>query len=79
MSRSNPGQHTAIAVALGSVDVKDRAHRLDIVSGLAGRRVESMKELTTTEASSIIQHLQQLGEVDELRMLADQYRPAVTS
>jgi len=79
MSHSNSGQHTAIVIALGSVDVKDRSHRLGIVSGLAGHPVASMKDLTRAEASSIIQHLQQLGEIGELRLLADQYRPEVTT
>lgn len=79
MSHSNPGQHTAIAIVLGTVDVKERRHRLDIVSGLAGHPVASMKDLTRAEASSIIQHLQQLGEIGELRLLADQYRPEVAT
>lgn len=79
MSHSNPGQHTTIAIALGAVDVKERAHRLDIVSGLAGRTVATMKDLTRVEAASIVQHLRQLKDIGELRMLADQYRPAVTS
>lgn len=79
MSHSNPGQHTSIAILLGSVDVKDRTHRLDIVSGLAGHPVASMKDLTRAEATSIVQHLRQLKDIGELRMLAAQYRPAVTS
>lgn len=78
MSHSNPGQHTAIVIALGAVDVKDRAHRLDIVSGLAGRPVATMKDLTRIEAASIIRHLHQLAEIDELRLLAEQHRPEVT-
>lgn len=79
MSHSNPGQHSMIAIALGTVDVKTRPHRLEIVSGLAGHPVASMKDLTRAEASSIITHLQQLKTIGELRMLADQYAPAVTT
>jgi hypothetical protein len=78
MSHSNPGQHTSIAILLGNVDVTDRTHRLDIVSGLAGRGVKSMKDLSRDEAASIITHLRQLRDIDELRLLAEQYRPAVT-
>lgn len=78
MSHSNPGQHTTIAILLGSVDVVDRTYRLDIVSGLAGRAVGSMKDLSRDEAASIVRHLRQLRDVGELRMLADQYRSAVT-
>lgn len=79
MSHSNPGQHTTIAILLGSVDVTDRTYRLDIVSGLAGRTVGSMKDLTRAEAASIVQHLRQLKDIGELQLLADQYRPAVTT
>lgn len=79
MSHSNPGQHTAIVIALGSVDVKDRSHRLGIVSGLAGHPVASMKDLTGAEAASIVQHLRQLKQIGELRLLADQYRPEVAT
>ncbi len=77
MSNSNPGQHTTIAILLGAVDVVDRTYRLDIVSGLAGRPVASMKDLTRDEASSIVQHLRQLRDIGELRLLAKQYAPEV--
>lgn len=79
MSHSNPGQHTSIAILLGNVDVTDRTYRLDIVSGLAGRAVSSMKDLSHVEAASIITHLRQLRDIGELRMLAEQYAPAVTT
>lgn len=77
MSHSNPGQRTAIAILLGTVDVKTRPHRLEICSRLAGRDLASTTDLTRAEAASILTHLNQLRDVGELQLLADQYRPAV--
>jgi hypothetical protein len=79
MTPSNVGQHRAIAVTLNGVDVVSRPHRLEICSRLAGRDLKSTKDLSLAEAASIIRHLDQLDRIGELRLLADQYRPAVTS
>jgi len=79
MSGATNGQLGAIARLLTDAGLTDRPHRLDIVSGLAGRPLESTKDLTAVEARSILRHLHQLKEIDELRLLVEQYRPAVTS
>jgi hypothetical protein len=71
-------QLTAISGALAKHGVKTRPHRLAIVSALAGRTLQSTKDLTRREARSILEHIGQLNAIGELDMLVDQHRPAVT-
>lgn len=47
-------QLTAIATALGEYGVKERGHRLAVVSLLVGDRVESSKQLTKSEAGHVL-------------------------
>jgi len=69
----------AISGALAKHGVRTRAHRLEIVSRLAGRDLASTKDLTLAEARSILEHLGQLNQIGELDLLVEQYRPAVTT
>lgn len=79
MTTATRGQLGVIARLLTDAGLTDRAHRIDIVAGLAGRPIESTKDLTAGEARSILRHLHQLKDIDELGLLIQQYRPAVTS
>lgn len=69
-------QCSAISGALTKHGVKTRAHRLEIVSRLAGRDLASTKDLTRAEARSILEHLGQLNRIGELDILVEQHRPA---
>jgi len=79
MPAATRGQLGVIARLLTDAGLTDRAHRIDIVAGLAGRPIESTKDLTAAEARSILRHLHQLKDIGELTMLVEQYRPAVPS
>jgi hypothetical protein len=75
--RATRGQLTVLNAGLTEHGAKQRAHRVAIVAGLAGRpNLESTKDLTRAEASSILRHLDHLEQVDEMRDLVEQYRPA---
>lgn len=52
--RANPAQLTAIAAALGEHGVKERPHRLAVVSLLIGEPIASTSQLTRSEASHVI-------------------------
>lgn len=70
------GQLTVLNAGLTEHGAKQRAHRIAIVAGLAGRpNLESTKDLTRAEASSILRHLDHLEQVAEMRDLIEQYRP----
>lgn len=79
MSGATNGQLGVMARLLTDAGLTDRAHRIEIVSGLAGRPLESTKELTVGEARSILRHLHQLKGIGELRLLVEQYAPEVTA
>lgn len=76
MSGASKGQLGVMARLLTESGVTDRTHRIEIVSGLAGRTLESTKDLGVVEARSILRHLHQLEEIGELRLLVEQYAPA---
>lgn len=77
MSGATKGQLGGMARLLTDTGVSDRTHRIEIVSGLAGRTLESTKDLSADEARSILRHLHQLKEIGELRLLVEQYTPLV--
>jgi phage recombination protein Bet len=64
---STDAQLTAIAAALGGHGVTDRDDRLAVVSFLIGTRVETTKALTLSEASSVIDTLNQLDETGQIK------------
>lgn len=76
MPTATRGQLGVIARLLTDAGLTDRPHRIDIVAGLAGRPLESTKDLTVGEARSILRHLHQLKDIGELRLLVEQYKPA---
>jgi hypothetical protein len=75
MPAATRGQLGVIARLLTDAGLTDRPHRIEIVSGLAGRPLASTKDLTVGEARSILRHLHQLRDIGELRLLVEQYRP----
>lgn len=76
MSGALTGQLGVMARLLTDAGVTNRTHRIEIVSGLAARTLESTKDLSAGEATSILRHLRQLEEIGELRLLVEQYAPA---
>jgi hypothetical protein len=77
MPGASKGQLGVMARLLTDAGVTSRTHRIEIVSGLAGRTLESTNDLSVGEARSILLHLQQLNEIDELGLLVEQYSPVV--
>jgi hypothetical protein len=75
MTGASKGQLGVMARLLTNTGVADRTHRIEIVSGLAGRALESTNDLSVGEARSILRHLHQLKEIGELRLLVEQYAP----
>lgn len=56
------GQLRALHAMLGDLDIKDRDAGLEVISNLAGRRVDSSKDLTKTEASMVLDLLKKDAE-----------------
>lgn len=50
-----------IAIKLGDLGVKDRAHRLHVVSSIVGRPLESSKDLTAGEVRDVVDTLNDPG------------------
>ncbi|MGW4525135.1 hypothetical protein [Amycolatopsis sp. NPDC004378] len=74
--RATRSQLTVINAGLTEHGAKKREHRIAIVAGLAGRpNLTSTRDLTRAQASSILRHLDQLEQIDEMRQLVEQYRP----
>jgi hypothetical protein len=59
---ANERQLTAIAAALGEHGVKDREHRLAVISLLIGDRVGSMRDLMHVEATHVLDSIKHLVE-----------------
>lgn len=49
-----------VAIRLGDLGVKDRAHKLEVVRALVGRDVESSKDLTPSEVRALLEDLKDL-------------------
>jgi hypothetical protein len=77
---ANRGQLTVIHAGLTEHGAKLRDHRLAIVAGIVGRPgLESTKDLTRAEATSVLRYLDTVEEIGEMPELIEGHRPAVTS
>lgn len=62
-------QRPKLMAQLSELDVKDKAERLSVLSDLAGRPIGSTNELSVSEASSIIDTLEQCDTRDDLEQV----------
>jgi hypothetical protein len=67
--RISIAQRPKLMAQLGELDVKDKAERLSILSDLTGREIASTNELSVSEASSIIESLEQCDTRDDLEQV----------
>lgn len=65
----------AIARILTYAGATQRLHRLEIVSRIVGRDLDTTKDLTLDEQRSVLRYLLTCEEVGELRLLVQQHRP----
>jgi hypothetical protein len=70
-----PKQLTAIPTILAAYNVRDRDHRLAIISHIVGERIESMKDLMRAEAGTVIDYLSTLTDAAEIVEFVETYRP----
>lgn len=63
---ANAKQLTKIAASFGEHGVKDRDHRLAIISGWVGCPISTMKDLMRVEASYIIDFINREAESGQL-------------
>jgi hypothetical protein len=70
-----PRQLTAIPTILGAHGVRDRDHRLAIISHIVGEPIASMKDLMRSEAGTVIDYLSTLIDGDEIAVFVETYRP----
>lgn len=72
---ATPKQLTAIPTILGAHGVRDRDHRLAIVSHIIGETITSTKDLMRSEAGTVIDYLSTLIDGDEIAEFVETYRP----
>lgn len=63
--KASPGQLKAMGAAFGERGITERDERLAAVAEIIGRQVESAKDLTTTEASAVLDALKLPAVPDE--------------
>jgi hypothetical protein len=64
-----------IAWILSDAGATKRPHRLEIVSRIVGRDLETTKDLSINEQRSVLRYLRTCEDVHELGLLVDQHRP----
>jgi hypothetical protein len=65
----------AIARILTYAGATTRPHRLEIVSRIVGRDLETTKDLSLGEQRSVLRYLRTCEDVGELRLLVEQHAP----
>lgn len=64
-----------IARTLSDAGATKRPHRLEIVSRIVGRDLETTKDLTVAEQRSVLRYLRTCQDVGELGLLVEQHTP----
>lgn len=70
-------QITALQTVLRSMGITDRSERHDYISSQVGRKVDSVKDLTLSEAKSLLTSLHGVGRRMEVAMLQVEARNLV--
>lgn len=72
---ATPRQLTAIPTILGAHGVRERDHRLAIISHIIGEPIASMKDLMRSEAGTVIDYLSTLIDGAEIAEFVETFRP----